>query len=168
MVLPFRHLFALSKLRHLALCLGTLTVTVLYAPVAAAIPELPGEIRDILGLDCTPSCLLCHKVEAGGEGTLNGYGESVKGVQGPGGAERVYGFPDGTGFKTDYDKDLEFDANELIDNTDPRTTAKTGICSDATYGCGAQVAPGGTPFVSGWGLVAALGVAVALARQLRA
>src|SRR6187431_1651991 len=145
MVLPFRHLLALSKLRHLALCLGVLTVSVLYAPVAAASPHVPGDIRDVLGLDCTPSCLLCHTVETGGAENMNGYGKSVTGVQGPGGVEYVFGVPDVTGFKSDYDKDLTSDADEIIANTDPRSPADTGICSDATYGCGAQVAPGGTP-----------------------
>lgn len=169
MLLPFRHSLTLSALRRLALCLVVLGVTVLHAPVATALPEIPGDMRELMGLECTPTCLLCHTEETGGADNMNDYGlfMAEKGVEGPAGFQAMFG-PDGIAFETDTDEDMVSDGDEIIANTDPRSTADTGICSDASYGCGAQVAPGGTPFVSGWGLLAALAVAAACLRQLRA
>ena len=170
MVLPFRHSLSFSKIRRLTPGLGVLAVTVLYAQVAAALPEIPGEMRDVMGLECTPTCLLCHTTEAGGSDNMNAFGKTMKTqtVQAPNvGVKAVFG-PEGSAWESNFDKDMYSDAAEIVNNTDPASTADTGICSDAIYGCGAQVAPGATPFVSGWGLLAALGVAVALVRQLRA
>jgi MYXO-CTERM domain-containing protein len=167
MVLPVRHLLALSKIRRLSLCLVVLAVAVLHAPIAAAVETIPGNMRDVMGLECTPTCLLCHTRETGGADYLNEFGVEMglQTVQAPAGVKAVFG-PEGTAYDSDFDKDGVSDAEEIIVNTDPRSTADTGICSDATYGCGAQVAPGGTPpFVSGWGLLAALGVAALLLRQ---
>ncbi|HEU5073828.1 MAG TPA: hypothetical protein VFU02_06640 [Polyangiaceae bacterium] len=143
----------------------------LQAPPSAARPEYPEQMQGAMGLDCAPTCLLCHTVETGGADYINTYGNSLlKPNIGLGnGIEHVFG-ENGTIAMGNIDADMDGmnDRDEIIANTDPRTTEDVGVCSDAVYGCGAaQMAPGKTPRTSAWGIVAALGVAALLLRQLR-
>jgi len=147
-------------------------LSVFSASTAAARIEFPEEMREVMQLDCNPTCLLCHTTETGGKANLNGYGKMLKNTEGfgvhlPNGIERVFG-EDGAASMVDTDGDLTNDRQEIINNTDPRTEEEVGVCSEAIYGCGAaQVAPGATPRTSAWAVVAALGVALLLLRQLR-
>lgn len=171
LVRPLRHLLESTTptLRRLAACLA-LVVVMLHAREGAASTEFPKEIRDTLQLDCTPTCLLCHLTLAGGPGNLNSYGEWA-------GANRLIQMGPAAYYAEDseptmklldLDKDGVTDRDEIIANTTPLSKEDFGICSDAIYGCGAaQMAPGETPRASAWGLVAALGVAALLLRQLR-
>lgn len=154
---------ASATLRRSVLALGAL---VLHAQVAAARPEYPGRIKDTLQLDCSPTCLMCHTTMEGGTDNFNKYGESIGIAIINSGPEGVYA-PDGQAATKDFDGDGVFDRDEVIANTDPGSKEPVGICSDATYGCGAQVAPGGALPTTSWGLVAALGVAALLLRKLR-
>jgi len=158
-------------LRRLAPCLAILGLGVFGAGTAAARTEFPEEMREAMQLDCNPTCLLCHTSETGGKAYLNGYGKMLQdepfGIQGPNGVERVFG-DGGEASKVDTDGDKTNDRQEIINNTDPRTDEDVGVCSDAIYGCGAaQVAPGATPETSAWAVVAGLGVALLLLRQVR-
>jgi len=156
------------KLRPLAPCFAVAAVVLLQASVGAARPEFPGEMKDTMQLDCTPTCLLCHTVEEGGGENLNAYGTFVisQGITIGGGPAAVYA-EGGPAATNDFDMDGDFDRDEIIANSDPRTEEKVGVCSDAVYGCGAQVAPGSTPPASPWAAFAAFGVAAFLLRQLR-
>lgn len=146
-------------------------LAVFSASTAAARPEFPEEMREVMQLDCNPTCLLCHTTETGGKDALNGYGTKLKGdpfrIGLSGGIERVFG-ENGLAGGEDTDGDGTNDLQEVRNNSDPRTKDEVAICSDAIYGCGAaQIAPGATPGTSVWGVAAALGVALLLLRQLR-
>ena len=142
------------------------------ASTAAARPEFPEEMREVMQLDCNPTCLLCHTTETGGTDALNGYGTMLReddrfGIHLPNGIEKVFR-EGGPASMVNTDGDEFNDRQEIIDNTDPRTKDDVAICSDAIYGCGAaQIAPGTTPGTPAWGIVAALGLALLLLRQVR-
>jgi MYXO-CTERM domain-containing protein len=53
-----------------AALLSLLAVT----PDAAAWPNYPGYIQNVLKMDCAPSCLLCHTDPEGGKDTVKGLG----------------------------------------------------------------------------------------------
>lgn len=155
-----------AKLRRFAGSLA-LSAFVLYAQAAAARPEYPLEIKDTLQLDCAPTCLMCHTTMDGGGDNLNNYG-TQNGIGIVNGIPAFYAVDGPASMRnTDMDKEGVMDRDEIIANTDPGSIEPVGICSDAVYGCGAQVAPGRTAPTSAWGLVAALGVAALLLRQLR-
>jgi len=167
---PFRPLLASTTLQRLAICVALVAAVVLQARPGAARPDFPKEMREVMQLDCNPTCLLCHTVETGGKDSLNTYGDWTKGqgIHLGGGPSAVYG-EEGDAATDDFDMDGTPDRTEIMLNTDPRTEDEVGVCSDAVYGCGAaQVAPGGTPRSSAWALVAALGLAAFLWRQVRA
>lgn len=165
------------KLRCLAPCLATAVTVLLQASAGAARPEFPGEMKDTMQLDCTPACLLCHTVEEGGAENLNQYGLHTisQGITVGGGPKAVFAESGPAAVcaegadptSCDFDSDGTSDRDEIILNTDPRTEEKVAVCSDAVYGCGAQVAPGNTAPASPWAALAALGVAAFLLRQLR-
>lgn len=171
LVRPLRHLLASSTptFRRFAACFA-LVLVALCPREGAATEEFPAIVRDTLQLDCTPTCLLCHKSLDGGADNMNSYGVWAAGHKliqlGPAGYYAEDSGP--TMERLDFDKDGVTDRDEIIANTTPSSDENYGICSDAIYGCGAaQMAPGGTPRTSVWGLVAALGVAALLLRQLR-
>jgi len=147
-------------------------LSVFSASTAVARTEFPEEMREVMQLDCNPTCLLCHTSETGGKENLNVYGTMLKeddmfGIHLPNGVEKVFK-EGGPASMIDYDGDMVNDRQEIINNTDPRTEDEVAICSDAIYGCGAaQIAPGATPGTSMWGVAAALGLALLLLRQLR-
>ena len=155
---------------HVLPVLAVITAVMLHAREGAASQHFPGEIRETLQLDCTPTCLLCHKSLEGGSENLNAYGEDAREnrliMQTP----AVFYGADGYASTSNFDEDEEGknDRDEIIANTDPSSTEDLPICSEAIYGCGAaQMAPGGTPRSSVWALVAAFGVAALLLRQVR-
>ncbi len=43
----------------------------LFVGLAHALSTLPGEVSTYLGMECAPSCLLCHTSPAGGSGTAS-------------------------------------------------------------------------------------------------
>lgn len=43
----------------------------LFVGFAHALSSLPGEVSTYLGMECVPSCLLCHTSPAGGSGTAS-------------------------------------------------------------------------------------------------
>lgn len=144
---------------------------VLAANVGHASERIPGELKDELGLGCTPTCLLCHTVLTGGAEFLNPFGQSMDKaglLAGAAGVNRVFG-TDGSGWMSDFDMDGVVDAQELLDNTDPSVPGPDAdpICSDVTYGCAASVAPHAPASPSGWAVGLALGVALVLWRQRR-
>lgn len=158
-------------MRRIVPCLAVVAAAVLDPSVSAALDTVPGELKEVLQLECTPTCLLCHTDEDGGLNDLNDFGirMGVEGVNNPMvGVEGVFG-ANGTIVTENIDVDMDGvnDRQEIIDNTSPSTKEAVGICSDAVYGCSAQVAPGETPRTSTWGLFAALGVAALLLRQVR-
>lgn len=166
----FTALLASVKSARVAVCIAAAMVVLLQARVGAASRRFPRDLRETLQLDCTPTCLLCHKTMDGGYNNLRPYGEWVKTGKLLQQGVDVYFAPDGPASMSNFDMDKEgvSDRDEIIANTDPGTTEPVAICSDAIYGCGAsQVAPGATPRTSAWGVAAALGLAVLLLRQLR-
>ncbi|HEY6723532.1 MAG TPA: hypothetical protein VI197_05845 [Polyangiaceae bacterium] len=161
---------AIAPVRHLLPVFAFFATVMLQAHEGAASQNFPGEIRDTLQLDCTPTCLLCHKSLEGGSENLNAYGEDASKNRLVMQTPAVFFAADGYAATSNFDKDSEgkTDRDEIIANTDPSSTADLPICSEAIYGCGAaQMAPGGTPRTSLWALVAACGVAAFLLRQLR-
>jgi len=167
----FRASAASLKLRSFVPGLALALVALLAPRVGNALPEIPGEMKDVMQLDCTPTCLLCHTDEDGGEEDLNPYGREMLKfrVTLDNGVATVWG-PTGYAATSDFDHDGVMDRDEIIANTDPRTTDTAAICNDAVYGCFAQVAPGsrkGAPAASPWALVSALSVAALLLRLLR-
>lgn len=156
---------------HVLPVLAVVSAVTFHARESAASQNFPGEIRETLQLDCTPTCLLCHKTMEGGSENLNAYGLDAREnrliMQTP----AVFYSETGYAATANFDEDEagKSDRQEIIDNTDPSSTEDLPICSEAIYGCGAaQMAPGGTPRTSLWALVAAFGVAAFLLRQVRA
>ena len=169
-VAPSRHPLLATVVRRLAPGLAAVAVTLCYTRVCAALPTVPEDMKEVMQLDCTPSCLLCHTDEDGGKEDVNLYGEKVAGVAAENGVEKVFG-ANGSIVTMNIDNDMDGmnDRDEIIQNRDPRTEEEVGVCNDAVYGCGAaQMAPGGMPRSSAWALVAALGVVAFLLRQVRA
>lgn len=159
-----------TPFRHVLPVLAVITAVMLQARVGAASQNFPGEIRDTLQLECTPTCLLCHKSLEGGSENLNAYGEDARENRLIQATPAGFYASDGYAATNDFDMDEagKSDRDEIIDNTDPSSTEDLPICSEAIYGCGAaQMAPGGTPRTSVWALVAAFGVAALLLRQVR-
>lgn len=163
---------AFVKVQRSVLCLALVVGTLLAPRVASALDTIPGEIKEVMQLACVPTCLLCHTDEDGGRNDLNSFGARM-GAEGITnqvvGVEGVFGEAGKIVVENiDVDGDGVNDREEILANQSPNTKEAVGICSDAIYGCGAaQMAPGGTPRTSVWGLVAALGVAALLLRQLR-
>ena len=161
-----------TKVQRIVLCLAVGAGSLLAPRAGVALETIPGEMKEVMQLDCTPTCLLCHTDEDGGRDDLNDFGIQMSGlgITTPAvGVEGVFGENGSVVTQNiDVDKDGINDRTEILDNTSPNTPEEVGICSDAIYGCGAaQVAPGSTPRTSAWGVVAALGVAALLLRQLR-
>ena len=154
--------------RSLQIFIGCMTLGVLSTP-AGARPEYPAEVQEGIGLDCTPSCLLCHTILEGGLEYLNPYGGSLIAAIGRKGAAQAVL----DSAQSHSDDDGIPDLEEIYANTDPSTPNKPGegdpICSAAQYGCGARIAPlsGSALADKGWSLLAALGVAMLLFRQRR-
>ena len=133
------------------------------APAARASDVFPGQLQEMLGLDCTPVCTTCHLTQAGGSGTMKepfgtyvaslGYPRLVADFAGTMAAAATH----------DADGDTLFDLDEISANTDPGSIENGQICADARYGCGAQIAPGSrgaAPNAPDWaGLWAAAAVA---------
>jgi MYXO-CTERM domain-containing protein len=165
---------------------------------AFAYDQLPGYVQNIFALDCAPSCLLCHTRPEGGEEYIKpasgdypdarGYGVFVQNLmasyrditQGlPTEAQLATALaamrtspcsPTSMGAPCDSDGDTKNDVDELATGQDPDDGSQDApLCIGPRYGCGARVAPAPparAAHASAW--LAALGVALILARRLRA
>jgi hypothetical protein len=137
------------------------------AGAAAATPNFPATLQSYLQLPYIPPCALCHENGVTGIGTVHTpFGESMvaAGLK----ANDVTSLGDALTMlsddKTDSDGDGVSDVDELEQNMDPNTVGG-GSLSDGTplYGCGAEIAGGG----SRDGAFAAAGVALALGALAR-
>jgi hypothetical protein len=142
--------------------------------VAQASPEFPEEIQELLALDCTPACVLCHRTPEGGLNNIREpFGAYIQGLgvflDLPAAFAAAEQDPNG-----DSDMDGINDVAEIRANTNPNMAdtpdnPSDPICAAAEYGCGARIAPsrGSAAVDKGWSLLAALGVALLLLRQRR-
>jgi hypothetical protein len=133
---------------------------------ALAYPSFPGAMQEQLGMECPPSCLLCHtRIEGGKEFVKESETSFVQNLRFIG---RETGLAivkdDGDQLKKllerygtepcapgappcDSDVDGRSDIVELKNNEDPESADKLPAC--VQYGCGAHIAPKASVNVSG-------------------
>ena len=141
---------------------------------AEASDTFPGEIQELLSLDCTPACILCHTTPDGGVGTMREPFGTYMREKGAFTLGVDVALAAAVQENHDADDDGANDVAEIEANTNPNVAdtpdnPSDPICSEAEYGCGARIAParGSAPADKGWSLLAALGVVVLLLRQRR-
>ena len=66
-----------QRLQSRIACLLAAAATLLAHGVSQASPEFPGEIQGLLGMDCPPSCGICH-IDPDGGGDLTIFGGRMK------------------------------------------------------------------------------------------
>jgi hypothetical protein len=150
---------------------------------AAASPEFPAIIQQALDLECVPQCLLCHRDNSGGRGSLDWpFGElmfaaglrpkenaTVRAALDVVAAGELDIDDDGTP-DTDSDDDMINDVDELRQGTNPNPPRSPDeeppdMCADIRYGCGARIEPRGT---LDWGAAAsALAMLLVLVGRFR-
>jgi hypothetical protein len=129
-----RRLF--GTLTALALTLGTAS--------AAASPSYPEAIQDATGSPCAPQCILCHRDQNGGSGTIDApFGKTLVDEIGleedePDRIADIIAFLKDQ--EVDSDQDGVDDVTELRQGRDPNEVG-AGVLCGPTYGCGATVAP---------------------------
>lgn len=122
---------------------------------AAASEEFPAALQEAAGMECTPSCTVCHEVDPGVSGTANKAFAEAMSLAGlvrtqPDTVAPAYGAlpadldSDGDGF---LDKEeltpTSGDASSDPNNADSIPGEGPSICTaEILYGCGAQVASG--------------------------
>lgn len=137
--------------------LAPLLVLCFWSGKAAASEQFPSELRDVAGMECVPSCTVCHEVDPGVAGTATKdfavamYDAGLR----PGETDTVQIAYDALPEDLDSDGDGFLDKEELAptggelssDPNNPDSTPGDGpsICTaEILYGCGAQVASGST------------------------
>ncbi len=114
--------------------------------------DYPAVIRDSLGMECTPQCIICHKDNGGGPGNLRNTGfvraMADQGVFGrtPERIPQALQAIENTMPEIDSDGDGLGDIQELRvsrNPSEPDTTNDEGdVCSnEVRYGCGARMEP---------------------------
>lgn len=160
-----------GRSRHVLLATGLLAVLATVSAPAAAKPDIPGKLQEMLkaksGKDvCTPSCMLCHTDPAGGDDRIREPKLSVLLVYSLADNKNVAGL-DGLD-KTNTDDDDVTDYQELVAGTDPYAKGTSPICAPV-YGCGARIAPASSSnrATSGAAALFAAAVATYLVRRPR-
>jgi hypothetical protein len=169
---------------------AALVLGLLLAPVPAlAYPTFPGAMQEQLGIECPPSCLLCHTRIEGGKGFVKGEPSFVDNLRAVG---RDIKLPvlsdDAEQFKKlleryavepclgpgtppcSSDGDATSDIEELKANRDPDRAGDAQLAECVLYGCGAHIAPKASTNVSGssaGAVCALLGALVVFGRRAR-
>ncbi len=134
----------MAKNKACTLAAALLASVVLLMPAASqASPEFPETIQLYLGMECAPTCLLCHRTLEGGLGTVDKpFGRAMVGAFLTADAPETVGPAietlDVTNM-TDSDEDGVGDIQELIQSRDPNVAGEGVLCGPQ-YGCGAHIA----------------------------
>jgi hypothetical protein len=126
-----------------------------FASAAFALPSYPGIVRDDVGMDCTPPCVLCHDSPMGGIGTVNSpFGAAMRdrGLTFEDPATVTAALDAMAADAVDSDDDGVPDVDELAEGGDPNGGEAFCASPGPYYGCLSHA-----PFPAG---VFALGLAV--------
>ena len=121
------------------------TLLMLMGSTAAASPTYPEKLKETLGMPCTPQCIVCHRTNEGGEGTvITPFGDAML-FEGNLGPKQPDALPDALNAVEaagiDSDGDGVGDVEELRQGNDPNNPEQAVQCSGPEYGCGARLAP---------------------------
>lgn len=152
----------------------SLAVALSLAPRASASPSYPSLMRRTLELECAPSCLTCHTVEAGGFATANTpLGINLRRMFkaeccDDDGLVRILGELEAAA--TDSDKDGTSDVAEMkagTDPNDPEPAAELACEPNADSGCSAARAANTAIPASAWLIVASACALLCFRRRAR-
>lgn len=108
------------------------------ASSASARPEYPGYVQEAVGMQCVPSCTLCHTDPAGGADKLNTqyanfYGAALQ--------HDSPTYDASVALAGDTDGDGKSDFDELKAGENPTQSGSAPVCNPIEYGCGVRAAP---------------------------
>lgn len=151
--------------------LAMFTLTVAIAGSAFATGGFPSVLQNDLALSYEPPCSVCHAGGKTGSGTVTTpFGQALRdrGLQPDDDASLEAALGKMMDEAVDSDGDGTTDIDELTAQTDPNTAGDGALGANSPqYGCGAQIAPGGSGAGSPGALGLALLTAASLAVQLR-
>lgn len=134
-----------SQLHRIA-ALGVVALGLALAPRAAASPEYPAKVGELLSMECPPPCTLCHLDVNGGAGTAEKpFAQSMvdAGLVGEDESKIRPALDALQAADVDSDGDGVSDVVELRASNDPNLAGDAPICGPR-YGCGARVEPRGS------------------------
>lgn len=138
-------------------------------PLAAASSIYPDTVASDLGMPCTPTCLLCHTTNSGGDGTATqpfALAMEDRGLTGGSATDLVtsaLAAMESDGVDSDSDGVIDVDELAAGDNPNDATSFCAGDVLQPQYGCLTTVPVG----PARWGWLGLVGASMALARRRR-